>query len=82
MYRKLHLDFEALGRMHARALSDAAIARVLGCSRQTVLNYRRRLGLASHWPRRRTNLRLRHAPLDRLWARLSVEQKTALLLQG
>jgi hypothetical protein len=88
MYRKLHLDFETLGRMHARALSDLAIGRVLGCSRQTIFNYRRRLGLASRWPRREggrrrsLNLRARHAELDRLWARLSLAEKVALLLQG
>jgi hypothetical protein len=80
MYRRLHLDFAALGRMHARGLSDCAIGRLLGCSRWTVRNYRQRLGLNSHWPRCRP-VRARHAAIDRLWARLSLAEKAALLLQ-
>ena len=48
MYRHLHLDLSRLPLV-ARGLSDRAIGRVLGCSRETVFNYRRRLGIASRW---------------------------------
>lgn len=83
MYRKLHLDFEILRRMHVRGLSDPAIGRVLGCSRQTVFNYRHRFGLASRYNGGRNNpCPADHQALDRIWARLSLEQKTALLLQS
>lgn len=83
MYRKLHLDFETLGRMHVRGLSDPAIGRVLGCSRQTVLNYRHRLGLASRYNRGRNHpCQADHQALDRIWARLSLEEKRGLLLQS
>ena len=88
MYRRVHLDLIRLAPMVARGLSDRAIGRVLGCSRETVLNYRRRLGIASPWRARRHEpvmrraaIRARHAELDRLWARLSLEEKTGLLLQ-
>lgn len=88
MYRRVELDFQRLATMVTRGLSDRAIGRVLDCSRETILNYRRRLGIASPWrasrrvgAMRRAGIRTRHAGLDRLWARLSLEQKTALLLQ-
>jgi hypothetical protein len=88
MYRRVHLDLSRLAPMVARGLSDRAIGRVLGCSRETVLNYRRRLGIASPWRARRHEpvmrraaIRARHAELDRLWARLSLDEKTGLLLQ-
>ena len=87
MYRHLHLDLSRLALMVARGLSDRAIGRVLGCSRETVFNYRRRLGIASPWRARRHGAvmrraanRARHAELDRLWVRLSVDEKADLLL--
>jgi len=87
MYRHLHLDLSRLPLMVARGLSDRAIGRVLGCSRETVFNYRRRLGIASPWRARRHGAvmrraanRARHAELDRLWVRLSVDEKADLLL--
>ena len=87
MYRHLHLDLTRLPLMVARGLSDRAIGRVLGCSRETVFNYRRRLGIASPWRARRHGAvmrraanRARHAELDRLWVRLSVDEKADLLL--
>ena len=87
MYRHLHLDLSRLPPLVARGLSDRAIGRVLGCSRETVFNYRRRLGIASPWRARRHGAvmrraanRARHAELDRLWVRLSVDEKADLLL--
>jgi hypothetical protein len=85
MYRRVHLDLSRLAPMVARGLSDRAIGRVLGCSRETVLNYRRRLGITSPWRARRRaavrrRIEARHAELDRLWARLSVDEKADLLL--
>ena len=87
MYRHLHLDLSRLPPLVARGLSDRAIGRVLGCSRETVFNYRRRLGIASPWRARRHGavmrraaIRARHTELDRLWVRLSVDEKADLLL--
>jgi hypothetical protein len=83
MYRRLNLDLPRLAQMSARGLSDPAIGRVLKVSRQTVFNYRHRLGL----PPRQTatgrmrQFRARHLELDRLWARLSLPEKTAALLR-
>lgn len=83
MYRRLNLDLARLPLMVARGLSDRAMGRVLGCSRETIFNYRRRLGIASPWRgSRRTAVVAQHAALDRLWARLSLAEKAALLLQG
>ena len=87
MYRHLHLDLSRLPPLVGRGLSDRAIGRVLGCSRDTIFDYRQSLGLASHWRVRRRDgvmrraaIRARHAELDRLWARLSVDEKADLLL--
>jgi hypothetical protein len=87
MYRHLHLDLTRLPPLVARGLSDRAIGRVLGCSRDTIFDYRQSLGLASPWRARRHGavmrraaIRARHAELDRLWARLSVDEKADLLL--
>lgn len=83
MYRRLSLDFSRLAQMSARGLSDLAIARVLGCSRQTIFNYRRRLSLpASQRNARRRQFRARHAELNRLWARLSLAEKRATLIHA
>jgi len=83
MYRRLNLDLPRLAQMSARGLSDAAIGRVLSCSRQTVFNYRHRVGLpASPRSTQRRRFRARHAQLDRLWARLSVAEKRARLLMA
>jgi hypothetical protein len=50
--------------------------------RYTVFNYRHRLGLTTTWrAKHRASRRTRHAELDRLWARLSLEEKRSLLLQ-
>ena len=88
MYRHLHLDLSRLPLMVGRGLSDRAIGRVLGCSRDTIFDYRHRVGIASPWRirrrgaiMRRAGIRARHAELDRLWAKFSLEQKTALLLK-
>lgn len=84
MYRRLNLDLIRLSLLVTRGLSDRAIGRVLGCHRETVLNYRHRLNIPTCWPIRRSQHgmhRRRHAELDRLWGRLSIDQKTALLLQ-
>jgi hypothetical protein len=87
MYRHLHLDLASLPLMVGRGLSDRAIGRLLGCSRWTVLNRRRRLGIVSPWAlmpdgaTRRAAVRARHAELDRLWARLSLDEKVGRLLQ-
>jgi hypothetical protein len=84
VYRRLHLDLTRLVPLVTRGLSDRAIGRVLGCSRETVFNYRQRLGIASSWRARRHGraaIRARHAELDRLWGRLSLEEKVGLLLQ-
>jgi hypothetical protein len=87
MYRHLHLDLTRLPPLVARGLSDRAIGRVLGCSRDTIFDYRQLLGLASPWRARRRGaimrraaIRARHAELDRLWVRLSVDEKADLLL--
>ena len=87
MYRRVHLDLSRLPPLVARGLSDRAIGRVLGCSRDTIFDYRQSLGLASPWRARRRGaimrraaIRARHAELDRLWARLSVDEKADLLL--
>jgi len=86
MYRRLSLDLPRLPLLVGRGLSDRAIGRILGCSRETILNYRWRLGITSPWgltpnaATRRATVRARHAQLDRLWARLSVAEKTARLL--
>jgi len=87
MYRHLHLDLTRLPPMVGRGLSDRAIGRVLGCSRDTIFDYRQSLGLASPWRVRRRDgvmrraaIRARHAELDRLWVRLSVDEKADLLL--
>jgi len=88
MCRRLNLDLPRLAQMVGRGFSDGAIGRVLGCSRETVLNYRRRLGIASPWgltpnaATRRAAVRARHAQLDRLWARLSVAEKRERLLMA
>ena len=83
MYRRLSLDFSRLAEMWVRGLSDAAIARVLGCSRQTVFNYRHRPGFpASLLPTRRRQFLARHLELDGLWARLSIAEKRARLLMA
>jgi hypothetical protein len=88
MYRHLHLDLSRLPPIVARGLSDRAIGRVLGCCRETVFNYRHRVGIASPWRARRRDgvmrraaIRARHAELDRLWARMSLDEKVGLLLQ-
>jgi hypothetical protein len=71
--------------MHGRGYSDRTIARGLGCSRETVFLLRRRLGLPANYRCGRRTLfidrRAREAELDRLWARLSLDEKTALLLE-
>jgi hypothetical protein len=88
MYRHLHLDLSRLPPLVGRGLSDRAIGRVLGCSRDTIFDYRQSLGLASPWRVRRRDgvmrraaIRARHAELDRLWARMSLDEKVARLLQ-
>jgi len=88
MYRHLHLDLSRLPPLVARGLSDRAIGRVLGCSRDTIFDYRQLLGIASPWRARRRGaimrraaIRARHAELDRLWARMSLDEKVARLLQ-
>ena len=88
MYRHLHLDLSRLPPLVARGLSDRTIGRVLGCSRDTIFDYRQRLGIASPWRVRRRDavthraaIRTRHAELDRLWARLSLDEKVYRLLQ-
>jgi len=81
MYRKLAIDHGRLVRLAGRGLSDRAIARVLGCCRATVLNHRAALGLSSMYGRHITR-RAQEAELNRLWGRLSLEEKIALLVNG
>jgi hypothetical protein len=87
MYCRLHLDLARLPVLVGRGLSDRAIGRVLGCSRWTVRKYRRHLGIRTTWglkpdeATRRAAIRARHAELDRLWSRLSVDEKVGLLVQ-
>jgi hypothetical protein len=46
----MRVEISRLPGLKARGLSDTAIARVLGCSRRTICNYRRALGiLPSKW---------------------------------
>ena len=81
MYRKLAIDYGRLVRLAGRGLSDRAIARVLGCCRATVLNHRAALGVSSTYGRH-TARRGQEAELDRLWGRLALEEKIALLVNG
>lgn len=82
-FRRSPVDLSRLPLMVARGLSDSAIARVFGCSREHVWDLRHRLGLASrHGLRRRTEIRARHAELDRLWSNLTLDEKVRLLLSA
>jgi len=80
--RGTKVDLGRLPLMIARGLSDRAIARVFGVSRDHVFDLRHRLGLPGRpCPNRRAEFRARHAELDRLWAGLALEEKVALLLR-
>lgn len=80
----MHVDLSRLPVLKARGLSDQAIARIFHCSSRTVLNYRRRLGIGcTKWQiGRAEERRAREAELDRLWARLSLDEKLKLLLRA
>jgi len=70
--------------LKAQGLSDRAIGRLLGCSRETVFAYRKALGIQpSKWRTdagfRRMENAARNAELDRLWLRLTLDEKIGLL---
>jgi hypothetical protein len=79
------VELSRLPILKARGLSDRAIGRALGCSRETVFHYRKVLGIrCMKWipgarRLRRIEDRACNAELDRLWARLSLDEKIALL---
>jgi hypothetical protein len=76
------IDLGALPILKGRGLSDLAIAHMWHCSRRTIFNYRQRLGISpTKWRvSRRTERRAREAEIDRLWARLDLDEKIGLLL--
>ena len=78
MPRILDIDLDDFCRRHAEGAHDGELARYFDCSRHTILNYRRRLGLPSN--ALRIDGRVRET--NRLWARLSLDEKVALLLQS
>jgi hypothetical protein len=78
VYRKLSIDNGRLVRLAGRGLSDQAIARLFGCCRATVLNHRAALGVSSTYGRHIAR-RAQEAELDRLWGRLSLDEKITLL---
>ena len=81
MYRKLAIDHGRLVRLAGRGLSDQAIARVLGCSRYAISYRRHALGIPSRY-RCFTERRAQEAELDRLWGRLSLDEKVMLLARS